>query len=55
MARCCVGKLIMASFSISANIIDVLHQTIFPGTVFINNGHIQAIAWEISGGLLMIH
>ena len=36
----------MAQFSISGNIVDVLHKTIFPGTVFINNGHIQAIALE---------
>ncbi|MFB2769449.1 adenine deaminase [Pelatocladus sp. BLCC-F211] len=36
----------MASFSISGNIVDVLHKTIFPGTVLINNGHIQAIAHE---------
>ncbi|MDM9384152.1 adenine deaminase [Chlorogloeopsis sp. ULAP01] len=36
----------MASFSISGNILDVLHKTIFPGTVLINNGYIQAIAHE---------
>ncbi|MUG93581.1 adenine deaminase [Scytonema sp. UIC 10036] len=35
----------MANFSISGNIVDVLHKTIFPGTVFINNGRIQAIAY----------
>lgn len=34
------------AFSISGNIVDVLHKNIFPGTVFINNGRIQAIAHE---------
>ncbi|MBD2338465.1 adenine deaminase [Calothrix sp. FACHB-156] len=36
----------MEKFSLSGNIVDVLHKTIFPGTVFINNGHIQAITPE---------
>jgi adenine deaminase len=36
----------MVNFSISGNIVDVLHKTIFPGTVFINNGHIQGIKPE---------
>jgi adenine deaminase len=33
----------MAKLSIAGNIVDVLHKTIFPGTILIENGHIQAI------------
>lgn len=33
----------MQNFSVSGNIVDILHRTIFPGTVFIKDGHIQAI------------
>lgn len=36
----------MTSFSIFGNIVDVLHKTIFPGTVIINNGRIQTIVRE---------
>jgi adenine deaminase len=36
----------MANFSVSGNIVDVLHKTIFPGTVWLNNGRIQAIKPE---------
>jgi adenine deaminase len=36
----------MANFSISGNIVDVIHKTIFSGTLLIDNGHIQAIAHE---------
>lgn len=33
----------MQDFSVSGNIVDILHKTIFPGTVFIKDGQIQAI------------
>ncbi|BAZ41893.1 adenine deaminase [Calothrix sp. NIES-4101] len=36
----------MESYSISGNIVDVLHKTIFPGTVFIKDGYIQEIVRE---------
>jgi adenine deaminase len=36
----------MTIFSVSGNIVDVLHKTIFPGTVLINNGRIKAIEPE---------
>ena len=36
----------MKKFSISGNIVDVVHKTIFPGTVFIDNGRIGAIVSE---------
>ena len=36
----------MANFSISGNIVDILHKTIFPGTIIINDGYIQAIVPE---------
>ncbi|MEA5572301.1 adenine deaminase [Calothrix sp. UHCC 0171] len=36
----------MANFSVSGNIVDVLHKTIFPGTVVIVDGKIQAIVRE---------
>jgi Amidohydrolase family len=42
------GGSVMEGFSISGNILDVLHKSIFPGTVTINNGQIQAIVREDS-------
>ena len=36
----------MTKFSVSGNIVDILHKTIFPGTVFIDEGRIISIAHE---------
>jgi adenine deaminase len=36
----------MSSFKISGNIVDVCQQTIFPGTVSVEEGYITAIARE---------
>lgn len=36
----------MLSFSISGNIVDILHKTIFPGTMFVEEGRIVSILHE---------
>jgi adenine deaminase len=36
----------MLSFNISGNIVDILHKSIFPGTVFVEDGHIVSILRE---------
>jgi adenine deaminase len=36
----------MATHSVSGNIVDVVHRALFPGTVYIEAGHIRAIVHE---------
>jgi adenine deaminase len=37
---------IMKNFTIAGNIVDVLHRTIFPGTIYIQDGQIQTIVQD---------
>ena len=36
----------MNNFTLSGNIVDVLHRTIFPGTIYIQDGRIQTIVQD---------